>query len=209
MKRFRFLLFLVFFLFAPLLLCAQQPPLPAPPSEMHSAYGEKLRIPFIPNSGRVNDHFYRGAQPKADGLAELKKLGISTVVDLRLEDPAKILWERQQVEALGMRFVNIPVNEWSPPTNEQVVQFLSLFREDPAQKIFVHCHFGEDRTGIFVATYRMAFEKWPSEQALNEMYFFGFNGLWHPSMKSFIHDFPARLHAAPALASLATPSRQP
>jgi protein tyrosine/serine phosphatase len=176
---------------------------------MHSAYGEKLRIPFIPNSGKVNEHFYRGAQPKADGLAELKKLGISTVVDLRLEDPAKILWERQQVEALGMRFVNIPVNEWSPPTNEQVVQFLSLFREDPAQKIFVHCHFGEDRTGIFVATYRMAFEKWPSEQALNEMYFFGFNGLWHPSMKSFIHDFPARLHAAPALASLATPSRQP
>jgi protein tyrosine phosphatase (PTP) superfamily phosphohydrolase (DUF442 family) len=209
MKRFHFLSFFVFFLFAPLLLCAQQPPLAAPPSEMHSAYGEKLRIPFIPNSGRVNDHFYRGAQPKADGLAELKKLGISTVVDLRLEDPAKIFWERQQVEALGMRFVNIPVNEWSPPTNEQVVQFLSLFREDPAQKIFVHCHFGEDRTGIFVATYRMAFEKWPSEQALNEMYFFGFNGLWHPSMKSFVHDFPARLHAAPALASLATPSRQP
>jgi tyrosine-protein phosphatase SIW14 len=171
---------------------------------MHSAYGEKLRIPFIPNSGKVNDHFYRGAQPKAEGLAQLKKLGINTVVDLRLEDPAKILWERQQVEALGMHFVNIPVNEWSPPTNEQVVQFLSLFRDDPAQKVFVHCHFGEDRTGIFVATYRIAYEKWPSEQALNEMYFFGFNGLWHPSMKSFIRDFPARLNAAPALASLST-----
>jgi tyrosine-protein phosphatase SIW14 len=175
---------------------------------MHSAYGEKLRIPAIPNVGRINDHFYRGAQPRPQGLAELKKLGINTVVDLRLEDSAKILWERQQVESLGMRFIHIPVNEWSPPTNEQVVQFLSLFRDDPTQKIFLHCRFGQDRTGVFVATYRMAVEKWPVEQAFHEMYLFGFNGLWHPSMKSFIRDFPALLNSAPALAPLRTPSPQ-
>jgi tyrosine-protein phosphatase SIW14 len=175
---------------------------------MHSAYGEKLRIPAIPNSGRINDRFFRGAQPRPPGLAELKKLGITTVVDLREEDPGKILWERHEVESLGMRFVHIPVNEWSPPTNEQVVQFLSLFRDDPAQKIFVHCRFGQDRTGIFVATYRIAFEKWPTEQVIKEMYFFGFNGLWHPSMKSFIRDFPARLSSAPALAPLQSLSLQ-
>jgi len=202
MKLRLFLLSLVCFFFLPSPLPAQANPAP---SEMHSAYGEKLRIPAIPNSGKVNDHFYRGAQPKSQGLAELKKLGINTVVDLRLEDPAKILWERQQVESLGMHFVHIPVSGWSPPTNEQVVQFLSLFHDDPAQKIFVHCHYGEDRTGVFVATYRMAVEKWPTEQALKEMYFFGFNGSWHPSMISFVRDFPARLSSAPALAPLRTP----
>ena len=175
---------------------------------MHSAYGEKLRIPFIPNTGRINDHLYRGAQPQLQGLAELKKLGITTVVDLRLEDTAKIQSERQQAESLGMRFVHIPINEWSPPTNEQVVQFLSLFGQDRAQKIFVHCHFGEDRTGVFVATYRMAIEKWPSDQAMKEMYAFGFNGRWHPSMISFVRDFPARLDSAPALASLCALSTQ-
>jgi len=31
------------------------------------------------------------------------------------------------------------------------------------------------------------------------MYYFGFNGFWHPSMKAFIRDFPARLKTAPAL----------
>jgi protein tyrosine/serine phosphatase len=171
---------------------------------MHSAYGEKLRIPFIPNSGRINDHLFRGAQPKSQGLAELKKLGITTVVDLRGEDPEKIVWERQQADSLGMRFVPIPVSGWSSPTNEQVVQFLSLFRDDPNQKVFVHCRFGDDRTGMFVATYRMAIERWPSEQALKEMYFFGFNGFWHPSMISFIRGFHARLNSAPAFASLRT-----
>jgi protein tyrosine phosphatase (PTP) superfamily phosphohydrolase (DUF442 family) len=202
MKRFFLLLSVLGFFLAPRSLSAQGTP---PPSEMHSAYGEKLHIPAIPNSGKINDHLYRGAQPKSQGLLELKKLGINTVVDLRLEDPAKIQWERQQVESLGMRFVSIPVGGWSAPTNEQVLQFLSLFREDPAQKIFVHCHFGEDRTGVFVATYRIAFEKWPTEQALHEMDLFGFNRVWHPSMISFVHDFPARLNSAPALAPLRTP----
>jgi tyrosine-protein phosphatase SIW14 len=206
MKRILFLLSFVCFFFLPHSARAQGNRTPATPSVMHSAYGEKLQIPAIPNSGRINDRFYRGAQPKPQGLAELKKLGITTVVDLRLEDPAKILWERQQVESLGMRFVHIPVNEWSAPTNEQVVQFLSLFRDDPAQKIFVHCRFGEDRTGVFVATYRMAVEKWPTEQALHEMNLFGFNSLWHPAMKSFILSFPALLNSAPALAPLRTPS---
>ena len=207
MKRNLFLLFLVGLFSLPGPLSAQGNPLP--PSEMRSAYGEKLRIAAVPNSGRINDHFYRGAQPRPPGLVELKKLGITTVVDLRLEDPAKILWERQQVESLGMHFVHIPVNEWSPPTNEQVVQFLSLFHDQPGQKIFVHCRFGEDRTGMFVAAYRIAYEKWPTEQVLEEMNFFGFNGLWHPSMKTFIRDFPARLKSAPALAPLRSLSLSP
>jgi len=94
--------------------------------------------------------------------------------------------------------VNIPVSGWAPPNNEQVAQFLSLFRNVSNEKIFLHCQFGEDRTGIFVATYRMAYDGWSAQQAMNEMYFFGFNGIWHPSMKSFIWDFPSRLKTAPA-----------
>jgi len=190
------------FLIIPFHLSAQSNAQNSAPPVMESAYGQKLKIPGIHNGGKINELLYRGAQPKEQGLSELKKLGVSTIVDLRGEDREKVAWERKQAESLGMRFVHIPVSGWSPPTNEQVAQFLSLFLSGPKQKVFVHCRFGDDRTGVFVATYRMAFEKWPAEQALNEMYFFGFNGFWHPAMKSFIRDFPARLNSAPALASL-------
>ncbi len=166
---------------------------------MRSAYGEKLKLPGLHNGGRVNDFLFRGAQPREEGLPELKKLGVTTIVDLRGEDPGTRDRERQQAEALGLRFVNIPVSGWKPPSNEQVAQFLSLFRSDPKQKIFVHCRFGDDRTGVFVATYRMAYQGWSAVQAMNEMYFFGFNGFWHPSMKTFIRDFPGRLKTDPAL----------
>jgi tyrosine-protein phosphatase SIW14 len=180
---------------------AQDTSQPITPSVMSSAYGEKLKIRGVPNPGKINEGLYRGAQPNEQGLEELKKLGITTIVDLRAEDRAKSEWERQQAEKLGMKFVHIPIAGFAAPTNEEVVQFLSLVR-DPQQKIFVHCLLGEDRTGVFVATYRMSVQKWPVAQAMREMNTFGFNGFWHPAMKAFVRDFPARLTSAPALASL-------
>jgi len=161
--------------------------------------GEKLKLPGVPNAGKINDSLFRGAQLRTEGFEQLKKLGITTIVDLRGEDPDKIKWERRQAESAGMRFVSIPVSGWAPPTNEQVAQFLSLF-QNHKEKIFVHCRFGDDRTGVFVAAYRMAHDRWPPHQAIKEMYFFGFNGFWHPAMKSYINDFPSKLKTAPALA---------
>jgi tyrosine-protein phosphatase SIW14 len=172
------------------------------PAVMQPAYAEKLHIAGIHNAGKISEVLYRGAQPKETGLAELKKLGITTIVDLRGEDREKLDWERRAAAALGMRFVHIPVSGWAPPSDEQVAQFLELFRGDAHQKVFVHCRFGDDRTGVFVATYRMAMDKWTPEEAMGEMYFFGFNGFWHPSMKKFIREFPAHLHSASALAPL-------
>ncbi len=161
--------------------------------------GEKLKLAGLPNAGKINDSLFRGAQPHTEGFQQLKSLGVTTIVDLRGENPDKISWERKQAEATGLQFVNIPVSGWSPPTNDQVAQFLSLFR-DPHAKIFVHCRFGDDRTGVFVAAYRMTHDHWTPSQAVKEMYFFGFNGFWHPAMKSFIRDFPEKLKTAPALA---------
>lgn len=176
-----------------------EPPAPAAVQPIH---GEKLHIEGIHNSGKINDVLFRGAQPQETGLAELKKLGITTIVDLRGEDHEKYEWERKESESLGMRFVHLSVSGWAPPSDEQIAQFLALFRDDPHQRVFVHCRFGDDRTGVFVATYRMAIDKWSPEKAMDEMYFFGFNGFWHPSMKKFIREFPNHLHSAPAFAPI-------
>jgi hypothetical protein len=96
------------------------------PSATHSVYAERLKVAGLRNGGRVNERLYRGAQPRAEGLAQLKKLGITTIVDLRDEDPNKRDWERHQAESLGMRFVNIPVSGWAPPNNEQVAILVAV-----------------------------------------------------------------------------------
>ena len=163
------------------------------------AYGEKLAEPGIHNFGKISDQLYRGAQPDAAGVAQLKKLGVTTIVDLRREDAGERGREKQEAEAAGIRFVNIPVGGWDAPADAQIAEFLSIFA-DPKQKVFVHCHFGEDRTGVFVAAYRMAVQQWSAEQAFQEMHFFGFNAFWHHTMASFVRQFPTVLSSSPAFA---------
>jgi len=162
--------------------------------------GERLRLPGVPNAAKVSERLYRGAQPRAEGIRELHTLGITTIVNLRKEGQDKIAWEQQTSESLGLRFVHIPVSGWSPPTDEQVAQFLGIFRENPQDKVFVHCHFGDDRTGVFVATYRIAFDKFPVNEAIKEMDHFGFNRPWHPAMRTFVRGFPDPLASSAAFA---------
>src|SRR6516164_7019836 len=100
------------------------PPTAASTPVIRSAYGEKLKLAGLPNGGKITEALFRGAQPHTEGIEQLKKLGISTIVDLRGENRELMEKERKQAESLGMRFVNIPVSGWSPPSNEQVAQFL-------------------------------------------------------------------------------------
>ena len=197
------LCFLVLLAVLPPLLFAQSVQQPGPTASKQYAYGERVQLNGIKNAGRISSSLYRGAQPQAQSLRQLKALGITTIVNLRGEDASSRERERKEAESLGLRFVSIPVGGFAPPTNEQVAKFLSIFHE-PGEKVFVHCRFGDDRTGVFVATYRMAMDKWPAERALKEMYVFGFNGFWHPAMISFVRSFPERLTSAPALGSGST-----
>jgi protein tyrosine phosphatase (PTP) superfamily phosphohydrolase (DUF442 family) len=183
---------------------------PGQPGLARASFGapaEKLKLAGAPNTGKISDALLRGAQPSEQGLAELKKLGVTTVVDLR-GNRGPVAQERAEVESLGMRFVDIPVNGWSAPSNAQVAEFLKLFRDDPKQKIFVHCYFGQDRTGVMVAAYRIAQQNWTADQAVAEMYSFGFHAYLYPSMKSYIRKFPATFGADPVFAPLHSLSSQ-
>jgi protein tyrosine/serine phosphatase len=166
-----------------------------------SALAQKIALAGVPNAGKINDFLLRGAQPSNQGLAELNKLGVATGVNLRGWSH-EVESERKQAESLGLRYVNIPVSGWSPPTNEQVAQFLALLRSSPGQKIFVHCKYGEDRSGVMTAAYRIAENNWTVEQAIQEMDFFGFHYRWHPSMLSFVRKFPVNYASDPAYAVL-------
>jgi len=46
-------------------------------------WAQPIEKPGLPNLHRVAPCLYRGAQPTAQGMAELKKMGVKTVVNLR------------------------------------------------------------------------------------------------------------------------------
>lgn len=185
-------------------LFAQASSSAAQPEIARASFGapaEKLSLAGIPRAGKVSDALYRGAQPSSEGLAELKKLGITTVVDLR-GNRGPVASERRQVESLGMHFIDIPVSGWSAPTNAQVAEFLKLFKADPSQKIFVHCYYGEDRSGVMVAAYRIAQQNWTVDQAFAEMLSFGFHNRLYPAMRSYVRKFPSSFSSDSVFAAL-------
>lgn len=174
---------------------------PAAAPASFGAPAEKLNLAGIPRAGKVSDVLYRGAQPSPEGLAELKKLGITIVVNLR-GNRGPVASEQRQVESLGMHFIDIPIPGWSAPTHAQVAEFLSLFKADPTQKIFVHCYLGEDRSGVMVAAYRIAQQNWTADQAFAEMLSFGFHNHLYPRMQSYVRNFPASFYSEAVFAPL-------
>lgn len=167
---------------------------------------EKQKLPGLPNFGKVSDTLFRGAQPKSTGYAELKKQGFEIVVSFR-EDPIQIAAERRAVEALGMRFVSISWPPFESPRNAQVAEFLELLRANAEKKIFAHCQRGAERTGVMIAAYRIAAEKWTPQQALDEMERFGFRGFWFRNFKEYVRKFPGLLESDPALKAFAAPAQ--
>jgi protein tyrosine/serine phosphatase len=162
---------------------------------------EKLTLGGVNNFGRMNDHLYRGAQPTSAGFARLRAMGIETVVRLSLGEEGSAA-ERAVVEALGMRFVSLPWSSVHDPNADQVVAFLTLIKEDPDRRIFVHCKAGADRTGVFVALYRIAFDHWTPARAIDEMKAFHYRWVFLPHLQAYVERFPSRLNSEPAFVSL-------
>jgi protein tyrosine/serine phosphatase len=167
-----------------------------------SSVAERISLHGVPNAGKVSERLFRGAQPDLNDLTELKKLGITTIIDLRAESAEVREQERARAEAIVMRFLSIPVGYFSNPSSAQIAQFFSLLRQSPSEKIFVHCRYGRDRTGVFIAAYRMAFDHWTANQAISEMDAFGFSRAWHPLMLYFVRNFPGQLQNDPQLKPL-------
>lgn len=166
-----------------------------PASRGASAAAEKISVSGISNVGKVSDALFRGAQPHLSSLDELKKLGITTIIDLRGEAHDFRDHEQARAEALGIHFVSIPLGGFSTPTDAQLAEFFALLRQTPTPKIFIHCQFGADRTGVFIAAYRIAFQHWSSADALAEMHRFGFHSHWHPGMITYVRALPVLLQS--------------
>lgn len=141
----------------------------------------------LPNLHKVNNALYRGGQPKKDGFAELKKMGIATVIDLR-DDDDKASEEKGLVERLGMRFINKPLSGWTRPNTDEIDAILKEVNASENQPVFVHCKRGKDRTGTVIAIYRMVHDRWTAKQANDEAEKYGI-GWWEIGMRDFINDY--------------------
>ena len=148
----------------------------------------------IDNFGQVNNHIYRGAQPKDAQYEELAALGVKTVVDLR-GDAKKD--SRASAERAGLRYINLPLEDKRYPQADAAARFLEIVNNPDNGIVYVHCAGGRHRTGAMLAVYRMDVDHWTIEQAYAEMkqYDFYTSG-GHGCYKDYVYDHYNALQAA-------------
>jgi protein tyrosine/serine phosphatase len=151
----------------------------------------------IGNFGKINDHYFRGSQPKGSDYKDLAALGVKTVIDLQKDGPSN---ESTLVTAAGMKFFRIGMTTTKAPTDAQVAQFFEIVNNPANQPVYVHCAGGRHRTGTMTALYRMTFDGWNAAQAYSEMKQYRFEGFPdHPVLRNYVYAFKPALPKQPTV----------
>jgi len=134
-----------------------------------ASWAHPLKLDGVPNLHKVSDNLYRSAQPTAQGMKNLKQMGIETIVNLR-----SFHSDRDEIGNTGLGYEHINMKAWHPERKE-VVRFLQIVTNAKRTPVLVHCLYGADRTGTMCALYRIAVQGWTKEEAIREMTEGGFN----------------------------------
>jgi protein tyrosine/serine phosphatase len=134
-------------------------------------WASPLSIDGLPNLNQVSPRLFRSAQPTIGGfLAAEEKLKIKTVVNLRY-----FTSDVKLIEGTNLDLQTEPMNAWDINFKNIVSALKAIKRAEAKGPVLVHCHHGADRTGVVVAMYRIIYQGWSKEEALDEMINGGFN----------------------------------
>ncbi len=141
----------------------------------------------IKNFGKVNDHIYRGGQPKSADYRQLVEIGVKTIVDLRSDrEPGA----RVAAERAGLRYINLPMAPRSYPQADAAKRFLEIVKDPANGPVYVHCAGGRHRTGAMLAVYRMEVDGWNIERAYQEMKDYDFyTRFGYGCYKDYVYDY--------------------
>jgi protein tyrosine/serine phosphatase len=149
-------------------------------------WAKPITLQGVPNLNQVTPILFRSAQPDAAGFANIaKSLKIKTVIDLR----------ETQTDApiLGSSKINayyVPMNA-AHITDKEIIAALTLIKAHQGEgPILVHCQHGADRTGVVMAMYRIIYQGWSKQQAIDEMKNGGYN------FHSIFFNIPAYINSA-------------
>jgi protein tyrosine/serine phosphatase len=149
----------------------------------------------IGNFGQMDERYYRGAQPQPGDYQALKDLGVNTVIDLR-NDPTD--YEKREVEALGMKYINIPMSGWKYAKDAQVEEFMKVMNDPSTGVVYAHCKAGKHRTGLTGAIYRFEKYGWDYDQVYKEMKNYDYSS-WpvHYNIKQYVIDYAKEMKNRP------------
>lgn len=152
--------------------CIKSPSLPTESRPSH--WGKSIN--YHHNFYEISPVVYRSEQPASSLIPDLKQNHIDVVINLRSRNEDAEILKNQNLE-----LIHIPINTWAM-NREDLLAIMKVIKtaQENSRKVLIHCYHGSDRTGASIAMYRIIFENWSIEDALNEMKHggYGFHPIW-------------------------------
>ena len=132
-------------------------------------------LPQVSNLHQVTPVLYRSARLDSADVAQLQALGVKTVISLR-----SFHSDTQVLEGSGIRAIRIPINTWAIRDKHVIETMRSIRSAEQDGPVLLHCLHGADRTGMMAAMYRMLYQGWPREKAIDELKNggYGYHAVW-------------------------------
>jgi len=126
--------------------------LPARAESPSVPFGDKVTA-VIFNYNRTTPQIATSGLIRQGGVAELKRHGFKTILDLRTAREGTSI-EKKNVEGAGLQYHNIEVSR-APITPAQVERFAKLVKDKSNYPILVHCA-SANRVGAMWTLYRVS-----------------------------------------------------
>lgn len=110
----------------------------------------------------IDSTLYRSSQPGKSEFIMLEKLGIKEVLNLRHyhSDIDEIKGTNLKIHQVKMDAAKIKLAE--------IIETLKIIKKAKGP-VLIHCKHGSDRTGAITAMYRIIFQNWTKEEAIDEL----------------------------------------
>jgi uncharacterized protein (TIGR01244 family) len=128
----------------------------------------KESVPGITNFARVETTVACAGATKPEAVAEIRKMGFASIINLRQADEpgANIDAEADAAKAAGIRFFHVPFNGASPDP-AAADRFLSAITAPGSEPAFIHCS-GGNRAAAMWLIKRIAVDHWDVDRATTE-----------------------------------------
>lgn len=137
--------------------------------------------PTVKNFHKVDDNLYRSAQPSKSEMKELETFGIQTILNVRnfIKDDCEIKHTSLEQKRISMRAKTV---------SYQNLKDAMIAIKHAKKPILVHCLHGSDRTGATIAAYRIIFNNWSREKAIDEFLLpeNGYNAKFFPNILTLL-----------------------
>lgn len=165
----------------------------------------KVKLPItINNFHKIDETLMRGAKPTEAQLKELKSNGVDTIISFCTNYNPQypklriIPDEANWAQKLGMNFHWMPERSNRNPSQKDVKRFFKITdcARARGEKVFIHCRYGADRTGLFSAIYRLKNQNVKLSDVIKELMKYGHDANNNPNIIPFIIDFKENLSPA-------------